>query len=225
MVDDFETDVTASNGFISYAEESYDFEFERKFFLQALPPEIEHEPNPTIIVQGYFLAQDGYCLRLRLQATAVANRLNVCDRSVIEEHRNDFDFAAITVKGPHSGGTRYEIEKEIDVNVAIEMLRRAGHLVVKNRYSLWHLEDGWVIDQFFGDNAPLLLAEVERGNPVTDLHIPAWCITEVTDDKRFSNDALAHTPYCQFAQAWQQELLKTGPRFLQEFGKNHVQEK
>ena len=91
-------------------------------------------------------------------------------------------------------GTRYEAERELDVSVGIELVRRGGARVAKTRHSVWLGDDGWVVDTFAGGNAPLMIAEVERGGPVTDLTIPAFCVTEVTSDPRFSNDALAGTP-------------------------------
>jgi len=118
-------------------------------------------------------------------------------------------------------GTRYEAEREIDVSVGIEMVHRGGARVAKTRHSVWLGEDGWVVDTFAGGNAPLVVAEVERGGPVTDLSIPSFCVTEVTSDARFSNDALAGRPYGSWAAAYEAELGRGGPRFLQGLGHNH----
>ena len=68
----------------------------------------------------------------------------------------------MTAKGPATGGTRYEAERELDPLVAGQIVSRAEHVIVKVRYSAWLGEDGWIIDRFLGRNAPLLLAEVER---------------------------------------------------------------
>ena len=69
-----------------------------------------------------------------------------------------------------------------------------------------------LVDTFAGGKAPLLVAEVERGGPVTDLTIPAFCVTEVTSDPRFSNDALASRPYGSWAAEFEVELATSGPR-------------
>ena len=121
------------------------------------------------------------------------------------------DLCAITVKGPMNEGTRYEAERELDVSVGLEMVRRGGARVAKTRHSVWLGEDGWVIDTFAGANAPLVVAEVERGGPVTDLTIPSFCVTEVTSDPRFSNDALAGRPYGSWAAQYEAELAADGP--------------
>lgn len=206
-----------------------DFEFERTFL--AAEPDGMRTESPALIVQGYFLAQDGYALRVRLQAPEIV--LDTADTTaatapdsaavaarLLDAHEAAFDFCALTAKGPYVGGTRYEAERELDVAVGAQMLRRCANLVVKNRYPLWLGADGWVIDVFAGGNAGLTLAEVERGGPVVDLEIPAFCRSEVTDDPRFGNESLAVAPWHTFAADAERELAERGPRFLTEFGPN-----
>ena len=72
-------------------------------------------------------------------------------------------------------------------------------------------------------NRPLIVAECERGGPVTDLSIPSFCVTEVTDDRRFSNESLSHTPFGGWADAFAHELATDGPKFLQGFGHNTLE--
>ncbi|WP_169164962.1 hypothetical protein [Cellulomonas taurus] len=202
-----------------------DFEFERRFFVRDLPAEVLAEPDPVLIVQSYFLASEGYALRLRVQADDVRVPLgaDTDPLDVLDEVGDRFDFCAVSLKGPMNTGTRYEAEREIDVTVGIEMIRRGGDRLVKNRYATWWGEDGWVIDVFGGANAPLVIAECERARPVTDLQIPAFCVTEVTDDPRFANDGLSGTPYRGWAMTYERELAATGPRFLTSFGHNDIQ--
>lgn len=148
-----------------------DFEFERRFFVRTPPAELLSEPDPVLIVQSYYLAQDGYALRLRVQASGVRLPLgpDADPLAVLEEVGDRFEFCAVTLKGPMNVGTRYEAEREIDVTVGTEMIRRGGHRIVKNRYSVWLGADGWVVDVFGGANAPLVIAECERSGPVTDV--------------------------------------------------------
>ncbi|WP_454051529.1 hypothetical protein [Cellulomonas sp. Marseille-Q8402] len=202
-----------------------DFEFERRFFVRTPPAELLSEPDPVLIVQSYYLAQDGYALRLRVQASGLRLALgaDADPLAVLEEVGDRFEFCALTLKGPMNVGTRYEAEREIDVTVGIETIRRGGHRIVKNRYSVWLGADGWVVDVFGGANSPLVIAECERSGPVTDLQIPAFCETEVTDDARFSNDGLARAPYAGWSGDFTRELAERGPRFLQDFGRNDVQ--
>lgn len=199
-----------------------DFEFERRFFVERVPTELL-EAAPTLIVQSYLLAQDGFAVRVRAQATGVAGVDPALDElALLEAHVGAVDFCAITVKGPMVEGTRYEAERELDPLVAVELVRRAPARVAKLRHSAWLGTDGWVIDVFAGGNAPLVVAEVERGGPVTDLVVPAFCTTEVTVDARFANDGLALRPFGAWSARWAQELATAGPRFLTGLGHNHL---
>ena len=201
-----------------------DFEFERRFWVRQLPVELL-DGAPTLIVQSYYLADEGFAIRLRAQTSGGSPVLDPTlePLAVLDAYADLVDFCAITLKGPMNAGTRYEAEREVDVAVGIEMIRRGGSRIVKTRHSSWLGSDGWVIDTFGGANAPLVVAEVERGGPVTDLAIPAFCVTEVTDDPRFSNDALARTPYGGWSRQFEDELAARGPRFLQGLGHNHLE--
>lgn len=200
-----------------------DFEFERRFLVHDMPPDLL-EATPALIVQAYYLAQDGFALRMRVQASVPLGTVDLTldEHALLEAHVGEFDFCAITVKGPMVEGTRYEAEREIDPTVGIEMVRRGTALVAKTRHAVWLGGDGWVVDVFGGANRPLVVAEVERGGPVTDLTIPTFCVTELTDDSRFSNDGLAGAPFSGWAADYARELAANGPRFLQGLGRNHV---
>ncbi len=202
-----------------------DFEFERRFWVRERPVELLDEPDPVLIVQSYYLAQDGYALRLRVQASGLRLPLGPGSDplAVLDEVGDRFEFCAVTLKGPMNVGTRYEAEREIDVTVGMEMIRRGGDRIVKNRYAVWLGADGWVVDVFGGANSPLVIAECERAGPVTDLQIPAFCETEVTDDARFANDGLARAPYGAWAASFERDLAAEGPRFLTDFGHNDLQ--
>ncbi|MBF0721710.1 CYTH domain-containing protein [Sanguibacter inulinus] len=202
-----------------------DFEFERRFFVDGLPPAVLTEPDPELIVQSYYLAAEGYAMRMRVQSSTVLLPLDGTEDElqVLGDFASEFEFCAITVKGPMNGGTRYEAEREIDVNVGLDMIRLGGKRIIKNRYALWLGGDGWVVDVFGGANRPLIVAECERGGPVTDLSIPSFCVTEVTDDRRFSNESLSHTPFGGWADAFERELATDGPKFLQGFGHNTLE--
>ena len=197
-----------------------DFEFERRFLVRELPDALRDAPS--LIVQSYFLSDGGYALRVRVQATGVEARLGPDSdaRDVLELYKSRFDFAAVTVKGPSAGGTRYEAERQLDPLVGVELVRRGGAQVIKTRYAAWLGADGWSIDVFGGSNAPLVVAECERSGPVTDLQIPDFCVTELTDDRRFSNESLAVDPFRGWSAAYAQELSVQGPRFRDDFGGN-----
>jgi adenylate cyclase len=197
-----------------------DFEFERRFLVRDMPEELRDAP--ALIVQSYYLADEGYALRLRATAPGVDAPMDAGTDAItlLDRYASEVDLCTLTVKGPMAGGTRYEAEREVDVAVGLQMIRRGGSRIVKTRWSVWLGDDGWVVDVFGGADHPLVVAECERSGPVTDLQIPAFCVTELTDDPRFSNDALASRPFAGWRTAYAAELAASGPRFLQDFGRN-----
>jgi adenylate cyclase len=201
-----------------------DFEFERKFYLRELPAVAALDPRPVLIVQAYLFAADGYAVRVRLQGPAPVE-LSLSPGELVEAMSlTDGDaIGTMTAKGPAAGGTRYEAERELDPMVAGQIVSRADHVVIKVRYSAWLGEDGWIVDRFLGRNEPLLLAEVERNTPVVDLTIPAFCVTEVSEDDRFRNEYLAHQPFGGWCDGYRDELQRVGPRFVDTLGHNEVE--
>ena len=130
------------------------------------PPDLL-DASPALIVQSYVLADAGFAIRVRVQATVPGLTLEpgLDELAILDRYADQMDFCAITVKGPMNEGTRYEAERELDVSVGIELVRRGGARVAKTRHSVWLGDDGWVVDTFAGGNAPLMIAEVERGGP------------------------------------------------------------
>ncbi|MCI7552159.1 MAG: adenylate cyclase [Actinomycetaceae bacterium] len=122
--------------------------------------------------------------------------------------------ALMAVKSPAINGERYELETELDLDVATQILQRSKNLIFKQRYSLWINEDGWEFDVFGGENRGLIVAECERLTPVVDLEIPDFCVTEVTADPRFTNDSLSKEPWSQWDTLYGAELAAKGPFFL-----------
>ncbi len=205
-----------------------DFEYERKFVLNGVPALAAEDPTPALLVQAYLFAADGYAVRVRIQAPAAALDVGVLDPArldpavLVDSIGDAATVATMGAKGPAAGGTRYEAERELDPLVAGQIIRRSEHVVAKRRYALWLGEDGWVIDEFLGVDAPLVVAEVERGGPVTDLTIPDFCVTEVSEDDRFRNESLAHAPYSLWRARFERELAIRGPQFLHTLGQNRI---
>jgi len=198
-----------------------DFEFERKFFLREMPAVAASDPTPLLIAQAYLFASEGYAVRVRLQGPAPID-LHAPPADLVTA-LGDEAMGTMTAKGPAAGGTRYEAERELDPLVAGQIVSRAPHVIVKVRSSVWLGEDGWVIDRFLGDDAPLLMAEVERDGPVVDLAIPSFCTTEVSEDDRFRNEYLAHYPFSTWAQDYGRELELLGPKFVESLGQNQFE--
>ena len=197
-----------------------DFEFARRFLVTEFAEHLRDAP--TLIVQSYYLADAGYALRVRVQASALEADLGPATRpaELLERYASAMTMGTVTVKGPSVGGTRYESERQVEPSIAVEMIRRGGMPMAKTRYSVWAGGDGWSVDVFGGTNHPLIVAECERSGPVTNLDIPAFCVTELTDDRRFSNESLATRPYGAWRTNYLSELAISGPQLRADFGTN-----
>lgn len=104
--------------------------------------------------------------------------------------------AFITVKSKTEGISRAEYEYQIPLADAEAMLRDlcARPLIEKTRYSLTYAGKLWTVDVFGGDNAGLVVAEVELEHPDEPLSLPPWVGTEVTADPRYRNSSLVSAP-------------------------------
>ena len=103
----------------------------------------------------------------------------------------------LTVKGLAEGIARAEFEYEIPLDDANELLdglcRRP--LIEKERRKIGHGDAVWEVDEFFGDNAGLIVAEVELENEDQVVEIPEWVGREVTGERRYFNASLITNPY------------------------------
>ncbi len=106
------------------------------------------------------------------------------------------DKAFITVKGPTTGMSRPEFEYAIPVDDARTMLRDlcVQPLIEKTRYDVPFGGKLWSVDEFDGENAGLVVAEVELAHPEEQVPLPPWVGEEVTDDPRYRNSALVSAP-------------------------------
>ena len=104
--------------------------------------------------------------------------------------------AWLTVKGVSAGATRAEFEYAIPVADAEQLLALCdGPLVRKLRRVVVHEGSTWEIDEFQGDNAGLVVAEIELRSEDEAFAAPAWLGAEVTHDARYFNSSLATAPY------------------------------
>ena len=172
-------------------------------------------------------AMDGYAVRVRVTFPGrdvglapfdeATDHLGAYERRILAALLSESEAdatASIAVKSPAVAAERYEMETEVDVSVATQILRRSPNVILKNRYSMWYDEDGWEFDIFGGQNEGLVIAECERLAPVVGLRIPRFCTTEVSDDFRFTNDYLSKEPWRQWKDMYAVELEARGPHFL-----------
>ena len=112
------------------------------------------------------------------------------------------DQAFLNLKSREIGHTRQEFEYPIPVDDARALLAlTVGGLIDKRRHLVEHAGHLWEVDEFLGDNAGLVVAEIELGSADEVFDKPDWIGAEVTDSARYYNLALATRPYSQWSDA------------------------
>lgn len=150
-------------------------EIERKFLIVSDNYKKEAH-NKTRIVQGFLNTHKERTVRIRIKGTE----------------------AFITVKGISNkeGTTRFEWEKEIPLAEAEMLLRLCEpNLIEKIRYEVKKDIHFFEIDEFFGDNEGLIIAEIELSDENEAFIKPDWLGKEVTGDVRYYNSQLSKIPY------------------------------
>ena len=149
-------------------------EIERKFLVQGDYKSLA--VSHSRIRQGYICSSRGRTVRVRL--------------------RDDQGY--LTIKGPSLNGglSRYEFEKEISVDEALSLLCLCEPgMVDKIRWLVPVGKHVFEVDEFFGDNEGLVVAEVELAEETEDFERPAFLGMEVTGDRRYYNSSLRANPY------------------------------
>ncbi|HON54997.1 MAG TPA: CYTH domain-containing protein [Bacteroidales bacterium] len=152
-------------------------EIERKFLVKG---EFKHlASKSTRIIQGYLSSVPERTVRVRVKG----------------------DKGFITVKGigNNSGASRFEWEKEISVEEAQELLSICEPGIIdKTRYLIKVGPHTFEVDEFYGENEGLTLAEVELSSENEAFEKPDWLGEEVTGDARYYNSMLMKNPYTKW---------------------------
>ena len=154
-------------------------EIERKFLVD--PVQLPPLENPHIIRQGYIPTQGTATVRVRISN----------------------EKAFITLKGRATGISRSEFEYLIPVEDAKKMLSElcAKPLIEKRRYLIPYRGHTWELDIFEGENAGLIVAEIELGDENEVFEKPRWITEEVSFDPRYRNANLITHPFSKWDEA------------------------
>lgn len=150
-------------------------EIERKFLVTSEKYKAEAYKKSEI-KQGYLNSHPERTTRIRVQD----------------------EKAYITIKGKssESGLSRFEWEKEIPVEEALQLLKLCEPGVIeKVRYFVRAEKFTFEVDEFFGDNKGLVIAEIELKSEDDTFNIPNWLGEEVTGDLRYYNSQLSKNPF------------------------------
>lgn len=111
------------------------------------------------------------------------------------------DAANLNIKSRELGAMRSEFEYPIPLADAESLMALAqGAVVDKTRHCLRHGGHRWEIDEFHGDNAGLLVAEIELDAVDAPFDRPDWLGREVTDLPRYYNLALSMRPFSRWSE-------------------------
>ena len=150
-------------------------EIERKFLVKNLNFK-DNAFKKTVMKQGYLSS--------------------VIERTVRVRSAGDQAFITVKGKGSASGMSRYEWEKEIGINDAEDLLKICEPGVIdKCRYFVKLGEHTYEIDEFFGDNEGLIVAEIELSSEDEVFMKPDWLGTEVTGSAKYYNGSLSKNPF------------------------------
>ncbi|MGN6513719.1 MAG: CYTH domain-containing protein [Lysobacteraceae bacterium] len=110
--------------------------------------------------------------------------------------------AFLNLKSRELGHTRQEFDYPIPVEDARALLALGvGGAIDKRRHLVAHAGHVWEVDEFLGDNAGLVVAEIELADAHEAFARPDWLGVEVTDTPRFYNLGLPSRPYSQWSEA------------------------
>lgn len=149
-------------------------EIERKFLIEKDLWYALKKPSGILIQQAYLVNEQEKVIRIR-----------VTDSS-----------GYLTIKGPALHATRSEYEFPIPKMEAIQIMDQFTKVRIdKTRYKIEFEGKIWEVDEFWGDNEGLIIAEIELKSEDEPFIAPSWIGPEVTEDYRYYNSYLSEHPY------------------------------
>lgn len=149
-------------------------ETERKFLVDHEKWNRVKKPKGTHYRQGYLINDNKRTVRVR-----------ITDKQ-----------GYITFKGETKGITRKEFEYKIPREDGIELLTVfSAPGTEKIRYRVRYSGKIWEVDEFLGDNAGLIIAEIELKHEKDEFKKPDWVTKDVSHQKKYYNSNLAINPY------------------------------
>jgi adenylate cyclase len=151
-------------------------EIERKFLVRG--EEWKSLGESVLLRQGYLSSQPERIVRVRIEG----------------------DRAMMTIKGRSVGASRGEWEYPLpmeDARVFLDQLCERP-IIEKHRYRIVHEGMTWEVDEFMGENAGLVVAEIELESEGQGFEKPEWVGEEVTQDARYFNSNLLRHPYSKW---------------------------
>jgi adenylate cyclase len=149
------------------------------------------------IEKKFLVSSDAYKTEATKQTRITQGYLSsIPERTVRVRVKGSKGFITIKGIGNESGASRYEWEKEIPVEEVQELLKICEPGVIdKTRYEVKAGKYIFEIDEFYGENQGLTVAEIELSTEDDSFEKPAWVGEEVTGDVKYYNSMLMKNPY------------------------------
>lgn len=150
-------------------------EIERKYLVTSLDFKNDYFAKNEI-AQGYLSSNPERTVRIRIKGTK--------------------GYLTIKGIGNESGISRFEWEKEIEIDEAKQLLKLCEKGVIeKTRYEVKSGNHTIEVDEFHGDNKGLIIAEIELEDENEFIQKPHWLGDEVTNEERYYNSYISLNPY------------------------------
>lgn len=150
-------------------------EIERKFLVKS--EEYKKQAFKKIAIKQGFLSTDP-------------------ERTVRLRITNETAYLTIKGKSKENGLSRFEWEKEIDKNEAGELFRLCKPGIIdKTRYLIKAGDFIFEVDEFYGENQGLVIAEIELKDEKDTFQKPIWLGKEITGELKYYNSQLSKNPF------------------------------
>ena len=152
-------------------------------------------------IERKFLVKDDSYKRMAYHASRIAQGY-ICSsrgRTVRVRIRDDKGYLTIKGSSDRQGLGRYEWEKEIPLGEAQELMKLCEPgMIDKTRYLVQAGKHVFEVDEFYGENEGLTIAEVELESEDESYEKPDFVGDEVTGDVRYYNSFLMKKPFCSW---------------------------
>jgi CYTH domain-containing protein len=152
----------------------------------------------SLEIERKFLVKNNDFKKESYQKTTIKQGYLNSDKNRTVRIRVTDEKAFITIKGKSNsaGTTRFEWEKEIDKTEAEQLLLLCEPSIIdKTRFLVKNEHHIFEVDEFYGDNKGLIVAEIELVSENESFKKPNWLGKEVTGDLKYYNSSISKFPF------------------------------
>ena len=146
------------------------------------------------IERKFLVTSDNY--KLNAKSVEIKQAYLSIDKAMAIRVRIENIQASINIKSKKTERTNYEFEYVIPLDEARLLIGMSSYgLIEKTRFMAEYKGKIWEVDEFYGDNQGLIVAEIELDTEDEHFDFPDWIGEEVTTDFRYLNSNLAKSPF------------------------------